>query len=204
MSVCDNAAYGTGIMSQMSSDTGNCRSLHLEIGDFQVIESEGFKGIEHIRHRQWHSDDTSLRTVETGSGNRHSRHGAITEKSRHLITSFHEIRIRKMSIPASMLLECSFNICQGNLITVGIPVEQSVAAHGNVREDKCTKRNLRLDGPGCTDADDIERTMFRLDLACLEVDIGQSIKLVHNDIDIVRTDTGRQSRNPDSLIFSSH
>ena len=46
--------------------------------------------------------------------------------------------------------------------------------------------------------------MLRLYLSGLEVDVCKSIKLVHHDIDIIGTDTCRESSHPDSLILSCH
>lgn len=61
----DDAAYSTGIVPQMGRYAGDGRAFHLEIGHLQIAEAEAFKCIEHIRHSKRHTENTSLRAIET-------------------------------------------------------------------------------------------------------------------------------------------
>ena len=73
-----------------------------------------------------------------------------------------------------------------------------------MRKDKGSKRNFRLDRSGSTDAEDIERTMNRLYLTSLEIDVRKGIQFVHDDIDIIRTDSGGKDCHPYALVLSGH
>ena len=63
--VGNGAADGTCLMSQMCGQTGYSRTFHLEIGDAIITESEGLERIEHVRHCERNSHDTSLRAIKS-------------------------------------------------------------------------------------------------------------------------------------------
>ena len=65
VSVGNGAADGTCLMPKMCGQTCDSRTLHLEIGDAIVTESEGLERIEHVRHCKRNSHDTSLRTIKS-------------------------------------------------------------------------------------------------------------------------------------------
>ena len=109
-----------------------------------------------------------------------------------------------MPVPCCMLLECLLNISHGNSVSVGIPVQETVTTDRYMREDKTSERNIRLYSSGRADTEDIEGPMFRLHLPSLEIYIGESVKFVHHDIYIVRTDTCRKCCHSDALILSGH
>ena len=79
VAVCDDAAYRSGIMAKMSGNACDGRTFHLEVRYLQVSEAETLKLFDHIRHCKRHTQDSSLRAIETGSRYGHSRICAVTE-----------------------------------------------------------------------------------------------------------------------------
>ncbi len=73
-----------------------------------------------------------------------------------------------------------------------------------MREDERAERDVRLYRSGSSDADYVERTLLRLRLTGREVNIDKSVKLVHNDVDIVRSDTCGKHGYPYALVFSRY
>ena len=94
-----------------------------------------------------------------------------------------------------MLLEGLLEVEERDLVAVGIPVHQAVAADGNMREDETAEGDLRLDGAAGADAQDVQRAVLGELLARLEIDVGEGIELRHHDIDVVRADAGGQDRD---------
>lgn len=72
------------------------------------------------------------------------------------------------------------------LVEVHQSVESKAVFGGDGRQDG----NVGLQGAAGADTHDVEGAVFRLHLHCLEVDIGESIQLVHHDVNIVGAHAG--------------
>ena len=46
--------------------------------------------------------------------------------------------------------------------------------------------------------------MYWLYFTSLEINVGKSVKFVHDDIYVISTDTGRKCSHPDSLVLSGN
>ena len=109
-----------------------------------------------------------------------------------------------MLVPACMFLECLLYVEKGNAVTVCIPVHKAVTAYRNVREYKRPQRDVRLYRSRSTDTDYVQRAMLRLHFTSFKVYVCECIKLVHHDVDVVGSDSGRESRHSHTFIFACH
>ena len=109
-----------------------------------------------------------------------------------------------MSVPSGMSLESLLDFRHSYLLPVSIPVQETVTGDRHMREHKRSARYLRLDCARGPDPDDVRAAMLRLHFPGLEINVGKGIKLIHHDIDVVSTDSGRKSGHPDTFIFSCH
>ena len=72
-----------------------------------------------------------------------------------------------------------------------IEIQQSVQSDRDVRADECTDGRERLQSATCADTDDVEAAMGRAVGTCVQVDVGQCVELVHDDVDVVTSDACR-------------
>ena len=176
-------------MAQVTGETGHRSTLHLEIGNAPVsVEPERFNLLQHVRHGQRHSDDASLRAVETGSGDGNAAHGAVFEPVDDALSGLDEIRGRQFRQPAHVLLESLLHLGHGHFLAVAIPVHHPVEPDRNVRQDIGTQRDIGVKGAGSADAQDLEGPVLRLYFAGGEIHVSQGVQLGHHDVDIVRSD----------------
>ena len=95
-----------------------------------------------------------------------------------------------------MLDKSFFERMVANRFIVCIKPQYPVAADAFFRDDKRIYRNVGLYRTGSTDTDDIQGTADRFYFFGFQIDMGQSIQFVDNDIDIIRTDTGGNHGKP--------
>ena len=109
-----------------------------------------------------------------------------------------------MPVPMDVLLEGLLEVEQGYLVPAFVPVHQAVAAYGDMREDEGPERDFRLDGAAGAYPQDVESTVLGLDLAGLEIDVGEGVELGHHDVDVVGADARREHREPLSAAAAGH
>ena len=69
-------------------------------------------------------------------------------------------------------------------------------------EDRGAERNVRLYGPAGSYPQDCQCPVFLFRLACGEVHIREGVQLGHHDVDVVRSDSGRQHGDSLAVVFS--
>lgn len=77
-----------------------------------------------------------------------------------------------------------------------VKIQQVVRTQSMGASHKTVYRNIRLQRTGGANAQDLQTGQFRFDGTGAEVDIDQRIKFIHDNIDIVGTDTRRQYGKP--------
>ena len=103
-----------------------------------------------------------------------------------------------------MLFEGFLHLRNGNLFTVAIPVHDTVEAHADVGQHIAAQRNVCVQGTGSTNAQDVEGTVYWLNLARFEVHIGQGIQFRHNNVNVVRADTMGQGGNALAIVLTGY
>ena len=101
-----------------------------------------------------------------------------------------------------MLLKCGFQMQVRRFIAARVEVEQSIEANALHAGDISTRRRVGLQPSAGTDTYEGEGTMLRLLCTCLEIDIRQSIELIHYDVDVVAAYSGAESRDALAFILS--
>ena len=107
---------------------------------------------------------------------------------------------RLLGGPLHMGYECTLKLQVTDLVTSGVEIEQTVKADALDRAEICAQRSVRLQTAAGTYAYYIKCAVFRfLGAGCI-IYVGQSVKLVHDDVDVVTTYTGGLYRNAFALI----
>ena len=91
-------------------------------------------------------------------------------------------------IPCHVLLEGFFQLQVADLVAAGIVVQEAVEADALDGGDEGARGREGLKAAAGADAHAGQRTVLRILLACLVVDIGQRVQLGHHDVDIVAAD----------------
>ncbi len=76
------------------------------------------------------------------------------------------------------------------LVIGSVEIEQVVDTESMGGDDEAVHRDIRLQGARGADADDGQCAEMRFDGAGDEIDIGQGVEFIEDDVDIVRADTG--------------
>ena len=98
-----------------------------------------------------------------------------------------------------MLLEDFLHLEVADVVTSGIEVEQAVEADALNRSNERASGREGLQTATGADANHSQRTMLRLLLTGVVVDVSQRVEFVDHDIDVVAADTMRLSG--DALAF---
>jgi hypothetical protein len=91
-----------------------------------------------------------------------------------------------------VLLEGFFDFGDGHVPAVRVPVHHAVKAHGIVGEDIGAERNVRVQGAGGADAEDVQGPVHGLHLTGGKVDVRQGVQFGHDNVDVVGADAMRQ------------
>ena len=156
-----------------------------------------------MRVGQRNTQLTSLRTEETAAGHRNPSHHILTGNAFHQFgIRIHHVGSRRTQVaaPSQMVEQGPLHRQVAHRISACIEIQQAVEAHRLFRADKRTDRSKGLQSAASADPHHLQLTEFLFLHACIKVDIGQCIHLIHHNVDVVTADTGRSHRNPFSLI----
>ena len=91
-----------------------------------------------------------------------------------------------------------------NFVAARIEVEQPVETETLLRSDEGAFGGVALQTAASADAHEVELTEFGTLGAGVEVDVGQRVEFVDDDVDVVATDTGGNDRDALAFVGSGH
>jgi len=191
-------------MPHQTTEAGQCGTFHFEIGNLITVVFELLDFFVLMRVCQGNTQFTSLRTEETAGGDGDASYHII---SRYTVYQFgigiNYVRggSTHVSRPSHVVEESAFKGQVANCITSGIEVQQAVETNGFGRTYKSSYGRVRLQTATRTDTDQFQLTQLGLFLSRLEVDVSECVQFVHNNINVIATDTS--GNNGDSFTFIS-
>ena len=99
-----------------------------------------------------------------------------------------------------MLFESSLQLQVRGLVTTGIEVEQPVEADALDARNECAGGRVGLQSAACSHTDKGQRAVTGFLSTRLEIDVGQCVKLVHHDVDVVAPDARTQRSDALALV----
>lgn len=102
-----------------------------------------------------------------------------------MLVGIYYIGLCPKGVPTDGIAEVMFKLKVGDIVASGVVVEYAVKTYRLLGNHGGSEFEFGLEGAGCADTYHVKGTMVRLDFASLEVDIGQSVQFVDDDIDIV-------------------
>ena len=103
-----------------------------------------------------------------------------------------------------MVDECAFHLKVAHGIASGVEVEQSVESHRIFRAHERAFGSVELQSAASAYSNYFKATCLILLHACVEVDVGKSVKLVHHYVDVVAPYACRHHRDALALKLSGH
>ncbi len=103
-----------------------------------------------------------------------------------------------------MVRECFLEIEVCHLIASGIVIEHAVESYRMLGNDGGAETQFRLQGTAGADANEGEHTLLFANLARLEIDIGEGIEFVDNDVDVVGSDTMTETHYGLALVSAAY
>ena len=201
VAVGDDHAAGHGAMAEECCEAGNSGAFHLEVADVQAVVLEGFHLLVLLRVLNLEADLTALGTIEAAAGDGDAAH--------HVVLGYllDELGIGYCHVgrtlerrPAHVLLESFFQLQVADIVASVVVVEETIEADALDGGDEGACGREGLEAATGADAHDGERAVFVVLGARLEVDIGQSVELVHDDVDVVAADACRYDADALALI----
>nr|DAR47932.1 MAG TPA: hypothetical protein [Caudoviricetes sp.] len=200
----DDRADRSGPVSHQGRQSGQGRSLHLEVGDPPSAVVERLDLFVEFRIGRLEAHPASLRRVKPGRRDRDAFGGHIPEKVEKPAVGVDEIGFGQQLVPSGVLHESPFDGQIADLIAALVVVEQSVEAHRRAREHEIPDPDIGLDGPRGAQPQQRELLFLGLDLPRGEIHVGQGIELRNRNIDIADADAGREHRHAPALVGARH
>ena len=188
------ATDGDGLVTQHAGETGQRGRLHLVVGDAMALILKRFDALVDERRGNRKTEHATLRTIETDRRDGDTHHTVVaTDAGSQLLVSADHIRIGRLAGIADIRGQSTLEVEVGDLVAVGIPVEHTIEADADARDDAGATRNVGLEATASADTHHLERVVLGQNLARLEIDVLESVQLVDYDVDIVGTDAVTES-----------
>jgi len=192
----DDGAEAQTMVSQKPSQSIDAGCLHLEVGDPVRAIGEACQSVDELGLVEAQAKDPSLGTVEAGAGD-----GDALVEAVHKV--FEEGRAGRTDIgmgQAVVQLGLSRKgLQEGAVLIRGIipvKIQQVVDTQAMGAGHKAVDRNIFLQAAGSAHADDGKGGGLGFDHPGGEVDIGQGVQLIENDVYIVGADAGGDDGDP--------
>ena len=202
--VGNDGAYGRGLVAKKEREAIDARALHLVIGNSAAAIAEGINLLVDVRVSKRKPHHPALRAVEarSGYGGANVDAGAILEPGQKLGGAVDDIGFCKERVPIQVLLKGMLKLEVRNIVAPGIIVQHAVKADGGLREQPRIHRQIGLKRARRADADNLQPRVPIFGQPGGEVDVDKSVKLRHDNVDIVSADACGQHRDPLALIRS--
>ena len=205
VAVGDDHTARHSTMSEQSRKAGKSGRFHLEVADLQLafacLIAEGLNLLVLTWVLNLQTNLTTLRPIEAAAGNRDAaKHFLPCDLLDERGVGTGNVRCAFLRTPVHVLRECLFQLEVADVVTSCVVVEQAVEADALHAGDERSQRSFWLKAATSADADNRECAMPGLVVTLLEVDVGERVKLVHHDVDVVATDARAEDRNAFALV----
>ena len=180
-------------MAQQGGQCGERGALHLEVADLSAIELEGlYLGVQ-IRIGQRETERTALRTVEATGGDGDAAHDVVLgDAVGQFGVGGDGVGAEAVDAPAELRAKGSLEREVADALGVGIEVGHAIKTYGTLGSHIGADRRPGLQTAAGADAYQGQHAGSLTRQTGGEVDVGEGVELVDDDVDVVAADAVRE------------
>ena len=197
-SVGDDHATGHSAVTHKACESCEGAGFHLEVGDLPAFIAEALDALVLVGVSEGKAYLAPLWTKESSAGDGDASHHLFAgDAVDEFGVGIDDVGGTEEGIPVEMFLEGFLEGEVTDFVAAGIEVEQAVEADALAGGDVGADGILGLQSSTGADSHEVEDAEIVLDGAGLEINVGEGVDLVEDDIDVVASDTS--GNNGDAL-----
>ena len=180
-------------MAQQGGQCGERGALHLEVADLSAIELEGLDLGVQIRVGQRETERTTLRTVEAAGGDGDAAHDVVLgDAVGQLWVGGDGVGAEAVDAPAELRAEGSLEREVADALGIGVEVGYAIKSDGTLGGHVGADRRPGLQTAAGANAHHGQHAGSLTRQTGGEVDVGEGVELVDDDVDVVAADAVRE------------